>query len=267
MAEHGERVSGMPQGFDRNEYTINGVKTVVYSAGQGRPLVYWHGAGTFNGIDFAREWTKRFRVILPFHPGYGESADAPGIGSMNDMLLHYLDVFHKLKLTQFDLVGISLGGWMAAEFAVAHGHLLRKLVLVAPAGLSVPEHPFPDLSGVQPGDLFSYLVHDLNSIRAYLPEGGADATELAAKMMREMQSTRRVAPAGPVNPRLEYWLHRATMPTLLIWPRMDRLIPVGQTAQWMKCLPNAKLRIIEDAGHLVLNESKQARQAVVDFLA
>ena len=262
----GAPASRQPQGFDRNEYTINGVRTVVYSAGQGCPLVYWHGAGTFSGIDFALDWTRHFKVILPFHPGYGESADAPAIGSMNDMLLHYLDLFQALRLTQFDLVGISLGGWMAAEFAVAHGHRLRKLVLVAPAGLSVPAHPYPDLSAVQPGDLFSYLVHDLNSIREYLPAGGVDAAELGARMMREMAATRRISPTGPINPRLEYWLHRATMPVLLIWPKLDRLIPVGQAATWMKSLPNARLKIIENAGHLVLNESQQARQAVADFL-
>ena len=255
------------QGFDRNEYIINGVRTVVYSAGQGRPLVYWHGAGTFSGTDFAREWTTHFKVFLPFHPGYGESADAPAIDSMNDMLLHYLDLFQVLKLTQFDLVGISLGGWLAAEFAVAHGHMLRKLVLVAPAGLSVPEHPYPDLNAMQPGDLFSYLVHDLDSIRAYLPVGGVDAAELGARMLREMSATQRIAPTGPINPRLDNWLHRATMPTLLIWPKLDRLTPVGQAATWMKFLPNARLEIIENAGHLVLNESQRARQAVMDFLA
>jgi pimeloyl-ACP methyl ester carboxylesterase len=185
---------------------------------------------------------------------------------MNDMLLHYLDLFQLLKLTQFDLVGISLGGWMAAEFAVAHGHMLRKLVLAAPAGLSVPEHPYPDLHAVQPGDLFAYLVHDLHSIRDYLPAGGVDAAELAARMMREMAATQRIAPSGPINPRLGCWLQRATMPTLLIWPKLDRLVPVGQVATWMNHLPNARLEIIENAGHLVLNESQRARQAVVDFL-
>lgn len=266
MADHSERVSGLPKGFDRNEYNINGVRTVVYSAGVGRPVVYWHGAGTFSGIDFARDWTKRFKVILPFHPGYGESGDAPGIGTINDMLLHYLDLFHKLKLTQFDLIGFSLGGWMAAEFAVAHGHMLRKLVLVAPAGLSVPEYPFPDLSRIQPGEIFSYLVHDLKVLRPYLPEGGVDAAELAAKMMREGQSTAKVAAAGPVNPRLEYWLHRVTMPTLLVWPKLDRLIPVGLTEKWMKFLPNARLELIDNAGHLVLDESKKARKLVEEFL-
>ncbi len=262
----GEGSGGQPQGFDRNEYTINGVRTVVYSAGHGPPLVYWHGGGTFSGIDFAREWTTDFKVILPFHPGFGESADSPAIGSMSDMLLHYLDLFRLLKLTQFDLVGISLGGWMAAEFAVAHGQMLRKLVLVAPAGLSVPDHPYPDLRAVQPGDLFPYLVHDLHSIRDYLPAGGVDAAELAARMMREMASSQRVGPGGPINPRLQYWLHRATMPTLLIWPKQDRLVPVGQAATWMNHLPDARLEIIENAGHLVLNESQRARQAVMDFL-
>jgi pimeloyl-ACP methyl ester carboxylesterase len=263
----GETSSKREQGFERTEYNVNGVRTVVYSAGSGRPLVYWHGAGTFSGIRFAREWTRHFRVICSYHPGWGESADSPAIGSMNDLLLHYLDLFEVMKLSRFDLVGISLGGWMAAEFAVAHGHLLRKLVLVAPAGLNVPEHPYPNLSAVQPGDLYSYLVHDLNSIRDFLPEGGADAAELGARVLREMAATRRVAPMGPINPRLEHWLHRVTTPTLLIWPRLDRLIPVGQNAKWMQCLPDARLEIIENAGHLVLNESARARQAVVEFLS
>ena len=267
MAEDSGRISSMPKGFDRNEYTVNSVKTVVYSAGVGRPVVYWHGAGTFSGIDFARDWTKRFRVILPFHPGYGESGDSPAIGSINDMLLHYLDLFHKLKLTQFDLIGISLGGWMAAEFAVAHGHMLRKLVLLAPAGLRDPEFPFPDLSKIQPGEIFSYLVHDLKVLRPYLPEGGADAAELAARMLRESQNTGKIATSGPFNPRLELWLHRVTMPTLLLWPKLDRLLPVGLAAKWMKFLPNARLEVIDNAGHLVLDESKRACKLVGEFLA
>ncbi|MGH8227871.1 MAG: alpha/beta fold hydrolase, partial [Steroidobacteraceae bacterium] len=130
-----------PKGFVRHEYSVNGVKTVVHIGGHGRPVVYWHGAGAWHGIDFARPWTERFKVIAPYHPGWGDSGDDPRMDSMSDYLLHYLDLFDQLNLGQFDLVGFSLGGWMAAEFAIAHSHRVRKLVLVAPAGLPAPGEP------------------------------------------------------------------------------------------------------------------------------
>ena len=63
--------------FKREELTVDGVKTVVYSAGDGEPLVFFHGAGTVDGFDFAESWTDKFRVIAPYHPGFGESGDDP----------------------------------------------------------------------------------------------------------------------------------------------------------------------------------------------
>lgn len=267
MTDPIERGTKPPQGFDRDEYTVNGVRTVVYSAGKGNPVVYLHGAGTFTGIDFARDWTRRFRVILPYHPGFGESADDPRMDSMHDYVLHYLDLFELLGLSRFDLVGLSLGGWMAAEIAVAHGHLLRKLVLAAPAGLRVPEVTLPNFASIPRDEMFSYLVKDLAVLGPYLPKNGQEAAEFAALMAREMQTAARIAANGPFNPRLERWLHRVKMPTLLVWPTEDRILPPEMSRKWMSLLPNARLELIEDCGHLVLDESAGARELVAEFLA
>jgi pimeloyl-ACP methyl ester carboxylesterase len=257
-----------PKGFKRHEYSVNGVKTVVHMGGQGRPVVYWHGAGAWHGIDFARPWTERFKVIAPFHPGWGESGDAPRMDSMSDYLLHYLDLFDQLNLAQFDLVGFSLGGWMAAEFAAAHSHRVRKLVLVAPAGLPDPRNPGPPLSSWSLDEMYTYLVSDITLLQPYLPHRPEDAPRHAAAIARELQSTGRLAAGGgPFNPRLERWLHRVTMPTLLVWSKADRLAPVGRAAQWMELLPNAKLATFEKAGHLVLDELEEARECVAKFLA
>ncbi|MGH8246216.1 MAG: alpha/beta fold hydrolase [Gammaproteobacteria bacterium] len=265
MEENSARGGKPPKGFERNEYRVNGVRTVVYSAGDGSPVVYLHGAGTFSGIDFARAWTGRFRVILPYHPGFGESADEPRMDSMNEYLLHYLELFQQLGLSRFHLVGLSMGGWMAAEFAVAHGHLLRKLVLAAPAGLLSSEYPLPNLPSITGDQIFSYLVKDLAVLQPCLPKNGREAAELAALMGRESQTAGRISGRGPFNPNLERWLHRITMPTLLIWPREDRLLPVGLSGRWMSLLPNARLELIEDCGHLVFDESAHARNLVAEF--
>lgn len=253
-------------GFQRDEYDINGVRTVVYSAGQGRPVVYFHGGGTFHGIDFARAWTDRCRVILPFHPGWGESADAPHLDCMNDYLLHYRDLFERLGLDRFDLVGSSIGGRMAAEFAIAHGHLLRKLVLLAPAGLAMAEFPMADLASIPPHEVFSYLVNDLSALEPYLPKNDEEAAEFAAARAREAQSVARIAARDHVTPKLGMWLHRATVPTLLIWGKADRLLPYQWAQKWLDLLPNARLELLDDVGHLILDESEQARQVIAGFL-
>jgi len=260
--------AGQPaSAFRRHEYSVNGVKTVVYSAGQGRPVVYWHGAGSWHGIEFARHWAERFKVIAPLHPGWGESGDDPQLDSMQEYLLHYLDLFDQLNLPHFDLVGFSLGGWMATEFAVAHPQRIRRLVLVAPAGLPDPQHPGPAMGAWSLEEMYAHLVSDVQILKPHLPQRPEDAPAHAAAVAREMQSTRRLAPHGAFNPKLERWLHRLTMPTLLVWSKADRIAPVGRTARWMELLPNARLELFEKAGHLVLDELPEARECVCRFLA
>lgn len=184
-------------GFHRREYFIGGVRTVVYSAGSGPPLVYLHGGGTFHGFEFARDWTSRFHVILPYHPGFGESDDDVSIDSMHDYVLHYLELFDVLGLATVSLVGASLGGRLAAEFAVSHGSRLSKLVLVAPAGLASLEHPSPDFGSIAPAELPNYLVHNLEVIRPFWPDA-PDPAFVAARV-REGQGARIVSsPPAPL---------------------------------------------------------------------
>src|SRR5262245_19521572 len=102
-------------GFRRDEHLVDGIRSVVYSAGKGRPVVYLHGGGTYHGFEWARDWLDRFHVILPIHPGFGESADDPDLSSIDDYVSHYSTLFEVLGLGHFHLAGTSLGGWLAAE--------------------------------------------------------------------------------------------------------------------------------------------------------
>ena len=79
--------------FTRETYTVDGVKTVVYTAGKGEPLVFFHGAGTVDGFDFAERWADKFQVIVPYHPGFGESGDDPTFTDLHDYVMHYLELF------------------------------------------------------------------------------------------------------------------------------------------------------------------------------
>jgi len=269
MAAFVPRGPRAPAGFTRQEHDVNGVRTVVHVGGKGRPLVYWHGGGSWHGFDFAAPWLEHFQVIAPSHPGWGASADAPpDMSSMSDYVLHYLDLFDRLGLGQIDIVGISMGGWMGAEFASAYPERIRRLVLVAPAGLADPAHPGPSgLASWSLDEMYSYLVEDMATLEPHLPKNADDAARHAAEVEREMQSAGRLFGAGgPFNPKLPRWLHRATMPALVVWSKADRLSPFERHEQWLKLLPNARLKLVERGGHLTLDESAEAREAIVRFL-
>ena len=85
-------------GFDRLELTIDGRRTVAYMAGSGPAVVYLHGGGTFHGFEFAREWLPRYRVLVPYHPGFGESDDAPEMTTLQAYVRHYCTLLDRLGL-------------------------------------------------------------------------------------------------------------------------------------------------------------------------
>jgi pimeloyl-ACP methyl ester carboxylesterase len=251
--------------FKQETLSVNGVEVSMLTAGSGEPLVFWHGAGTFTGFDFALPWASRFRVIVPYHPGWGDSGDAPELATPGDYMLHYLDLFDQLGLDQVNLVGLSMGGRFAATFAIEHGERVRKLVLIAPAGLAVPEHPGTDFSKVPPEETQRYLVEDFSAIARYLP--AAPDPKFQAARDRETGSFFRMLEAGLVGPWLPRWLHRVKVPTLLVWGEKDRIVPIGHADVWKKFIPHAQLLRVPGVGHLPMQEDPSVPPAIADFLA
>lgn len=251
--------------FARETLTVNGVAVEMLTAGRGEPLMFWHGAGTIGGFDFALPWAERFRLLIPYHVGWGGSGDDDSIASMQDHVMHYLDLLDQLGLETIRLVGLSMGGWMAACFATQHAHRLKKLALVAPAGLRVPEFPITDLFKLRPEEIPGYLAANIEALRPFLPQPGD--VEAAVRLFREQTSFARIAWERAYDPKLARWLHRITVPTLLVWGEADRIIPFGQAQSWTKLIPKAGLRSFKNAGHLVLNERPEAVAAIGDFLA
>jgi pimeloyl-ACP methyl ester carboxylesterase len=248
-------------GFERWEYRIGGIKTVVYTIGKGPSVLYWHGGGTWHGFAWAREWADRFKVILPYHPGFAESGDDPEISSMDDYVAHYVELGDAMGLKHFALVGTSLGGYMAAAFAIAHPSRVKKLVLVCPAGISSPDFPMANFAAALPEELPRLFVHDLAAIEAFWPD------RFDERAGRERgYAAKGFAPSSTAGPKLLRRARRLTMPTLVIWGDQDRVLPAGLAPLWAAAVPHATLRVIENAGHLLLDESAAARNAVKEFL-
>jgi pimeloyl-ACP methyl ester carboxylesterase len=250
--------------FERETYNINGVKTVVYSAGHGEPVVFFHGGGTVDGFDFADPWTSKYRVIAPYHPGFGESGDDPTLSSLHDYVMHYLELFDILKLDRFNLVGLSMGGEIAARFASEHGHRIKKLVLIGPSGIIDPQHPMVDLMAVPGDQVLGFLVSNMDVLLKRLPEN--PGLDFMGDRYREATTFARIYWEHPGDPKFMRFLHRIKVPTMIVWGEEDKLIPVEHTEMWKKFIPAAEIKIYKGAGHLVHLEKPEAVEAVGNFL-
>ena len=250
--------------FDKRTLSINGIDTVVLTAGRGAPLVYFHGAGTVTRFDFAEPWTRDFKVVVPFHPGFGESADDPTITEIHDYVLHYLDLFAALGLSRVRLVGQSMGGYIATKLASEHGALVEKLVLVCPIGIPTPGVATTDFLKVPPEQLPALLAADPQNVIKHLPKGPPGEAFIAERV-KEGNTAARLLGAATFDPKLPRWLHRLSMPTLLVWGKQDKLTPTAQHQHWVKLLPKAQVKLF-DGGHVVLDESAAAVAAIQDFM-
>src|SRR5436190_8856505 len=100
--------------------------------------------------------------MAPTHPSSGKSGGFDKIDGVEDMAFHYVELFDALGLDEVILGGVSLGGWIAAEFAVRWPERVKKLWISGSPGLWVDDVPFPDLFRVlpEPAKVRELLFHD-----------------------------------------------------------------------------------------------------------
>ncbi|MBO1325071.1 alpha/beta hydrolase [Acetobacter sp. TBRC 12305] len=252
--------------FTRHEADICGVRTVWLTAGSGPPLIFLHGVGTFPGFNALLPLARNRTLIIPYHPNFGDSGSQKRIATINDYVLFYLDYLDHLGVQHCDLAGLSLGGWLAAEIAIRQPARLRRLVLAAPAGLVVSDCPAPALTSIPPPDLPAYLTFNPAVAGSFFPS--TPDPVFTTRLEREVSAYLRLtSDCVQGNPQLDYWCHRITCPTLLLWGEQDRIRPVGQANAWQNLLRDATLVRLPRTGHLLFEEQTQiATETVTIFL-
>ena len=231
--------------------------------GAGPPLVFLHGAGGMTPDDpILSALCNTHRVYAPYLPGYGETEDEPGLRDMLDYTLHSWDVVRALGLKDPILVGHSMGGMIAAEMAAIAPNDVSRLVLIAPAGLWMDDHPTPDIFTLLPFELPKYLFHD--------PESGAKLMTSGLKIddpkfLQDylVRNARQMGMAGkllfPIPERgLASRLYRITAKTVIIWGQSDRMIPPIYGPAFAAAIAGSKLVTVPEAGHMVILENPDA---------
>jgi pimeloyl-ACP methyl ester carboxylesterase len=252
--------------------TKKGTRCRVLEAGSGAPLVFLHGAGgLLRDNPFLDRLARRYHVFAPEWPGYGESTGDELLEDMLDFALHGWDLVDALGPRQPHLLGHSMGGMIAAEMACLAPREVGKLVLVAPAGLWLDEHPIPDIFALLPYQLAEMLFHDPAAGQQLLT-GGADLSDMEALKEFYLVNQRRLTMAGKIlfpipNRRLSKRLYRLTADTLIVWGAADRLIVPAYAKRWAALIPGAREATIESAGHMLPYEQPEAFARVVgEFL-
>jgi pimeloyl-ACP methyl ester carboxylesterase len=249
---------------------VGSTKVHVVIGGAGEPLVVLHGAGGNRGW---RRWMdavgERYTIYAPTHPGFGRSDAADWMESIDDLARFYLWFLDVMGLSRARLLGHSLGGWTAAELATMRPDVIERLVLVAPVGLKPEAGEILDIFYHTSEELLGLTVHDPSSVPEWAElfggKPGPEALEIALRN-REMAARLTWKPYM-FNPRLPHFLPRVSTPTLIVWGREDRIVPVVCGEQYRRLLPNATLRVLERCGHMPPIEQPDGfAKLVLDFL-
>jgi pimeloyl-ACP methyl ester carboxylesterase len=238
--------------------TVNGRPTVIMHAGEGTPFVYLHSTlgESFLWFPFYQAWARQFRVLVPTHPGFGQSGGFEQIDSIEDMAFHYVELFDALGLDEVVLGGVSLGGWIAAEFAVRWPERVKRLWIADAPGLWVDEEPLPDLFRIMQdrAAVRRLLFHDPESYMAKLVIQDNPDEQRMLSAYQNMTVLARLVWERPYDPKLPERLHRVGCPVLLVWGADDRLVPPAYGEAYRRHLPQAELKRIPECGHLPMFE-------------
>jgi pimeloyl-ACP methyl ester carboxylesterase len=236
----------------RARRVIAGVETDVIEIGSGRPLLFLHsGEGPAVPSDrYLRTLAETHRVIAPWHPGFGYTDIPADFRNVGDLAYFYLDLAHQYDLNDAVLCGASFGGWIAAEVCVRSTQRFSSLVLVDALGIKVSGRETRDIA-----DIFAMPAAELVRTSYVVPAIAArDTTRMdEADLTAIVRSREALCYYGwqPYmhNPQLKRWLHRIRIPTLVLWGAQDRIASAECGRVYAAAIPDARLAVIDDAGH------------------
>jgi pimeloyl-ACP methyl ester carboxylesterase len=258
--KYGARVLLSRSGGALETIDVAGRSTVTMHGGEGVPFVYLHSTlgESSMWLPFYQTWAKKYRVLVPTHPGFGQSGGFDQIDTIEDMAFHYVEMFDALGFEEVIIGGVSLGGWIAAEFAVRWPERVKKLWIADAPGLWVDEEPLPDLfRTMQDKDkLRDMLFHDPSSAIASLVIRDKTDEQTMLQVYQNMTVLARLVWDRPYDPKLAQRLRRVQCPTLLLWGDDDRLVPPSYGEAYRKHIEGAELKLIKDCGHLPMFEKE-----------
>lgn len=248
--------------------TVNGFEVEVLRRGSGPPLMLLHGMDTVHPqARFLGLLGQHAEIIAPSSPGFGNSPRPADFDTMYDLVHLYLGLLDALPYDKVALAGLSFGGWLAAEVAVASCHKISKLVLADPLGIKLggPEtRDIVDVFNLHPAEVRRNSWHDENNAPDY--DAMSDEEIVISARNREALCLYAWHPYM-YNPQLKHWLGRISVPTLVLWGAGDGIVTPDYGRAYAGLIPGARFELIEAAGHHPeIEQPEQFAERVARFL-
>ena len=249
--------------------SLRGVDLQILRGGAGPPLLLLHGLAPVEPDAPVLELLAAHAEILaPTHPGFGHAPRPDDFETVYDLVRLYLDVLDHLSYAKVTLMGLSFGGWLAAEIAATCPHRLDKLVLVDAVGIKMSDRETPDIL-----DLFNTAPAVVERRRWHDPAKWAPDYDAMSDDALVVHARNRDALClyawDPYmhNPRLKRWLPRIAVPTLALWGASDGVVKPAYGRAYSALIPGARFEVIEGAGHHPeIEQSVAFAERVVAFL-
>jgi pimeloyl-ACP methyl ester carboxylesterase len=250
---------------------LHGHRVSYRTAGSGPVVLLIHGiAGTSEQwADVAPVLAEDFTIVAPDLLGHGESAKPIGDYSLGAYAVSLRDLLIALGHRRATVVGHSLGGGIAMQFAYEYPVFCERLVVVSSGGLGSEVHPLLRAATLPGAEIVLPLIASQRvlgwggAVGQFLSRiglrAGPDIAEMARGYASLADAEARSAFLHTVRAVIDYNGQRVSaadrlylssmLPSLIVWGRRDPLIPAAHGEAAHRLMPGSRLEIFEEAGH------------------
>jgi pimeloyl-ACP methyl ester carboxylesterase len=231
--------------------TAHGIDLEVLRGGDGDPIVLLHGMRSLTAASrFPALLAAHGSVVAPSCPGFGASPRPKDFDTIYDLVHLQRALLDAIPGERITLVGLSFGGWLAAEVA-AQGHpRLARLVLADPVGIKISDRETADILDVfnrSPTEVRRASWHDPDR---FAPDFDAMEDAEIVRHARDWDALCLYAwHPYMYNPQLPRWLGRIGVPTLVAWGESDGIVSPDYGRAYARLIPGARFATIANCGH------------------
>lgn len=258
-------------GWTEEKFRVGETELHVLKAGTGKPLLVFHGElGNPGWQNWHSELAKKRTLWLPLHPGFGKTPQADWVMDVHDLSIFYARFIREQKLTPAEVIGFSLGGWIAAEMAINNAQQFSRMILVGATGLRPPQGEIMDMFAVTARAYLNSNVLDVHNTPEFATLFGGEQTPEQFEAWEDARAeTARIAWKPymfglSMAQRLE---NIANLPTLIIWGKQDPVAPLSAGELYHKRIAGSKLVTFDHCGHMPeIEKSGEFVREVLNFL-
>ncbi len=258
---------------------IDGVNVHYRVEGEGEPILLIHG--TFSSLHTYDDWAsilkQDYKVIRLDLPGLGLTGPHPKNKYTTANYIDFIEEFlETLSIDNCAVVGNSLGGWMAWEFALKYPNKVSKLVLIDAAGyINDRNFPLPFVIAQTPvlRNVFNYVPKAV--VRRFVRQVFFDQSKVTEEIVerhfdlfhRDGNMDAFVKIANSHFVQNTHNLNQLNIPVLIMWGEKDNWLSVGHASKFGEDIANSKVIIYKNVGHIAMEEiPEQSANDLIEFL-